>query len=103
MPKALLSVHDKTGLIDFARGLTALGWTVLASGGTARLLREQQLPVTEVADYTRSPEILGGRGRHRHPAPNARAHGQDWSGREVRGDFRGNARGNARREVQRRG
>ncbi len=68
MPKALLSVHDKTGLIDFARGLTALGWTVLASGGTARLLREQQLPVTEVADYTGSPEILGGRVKTLHPA-----------------------------------
>ncbi len=68
MPKAILSVHDKTGLVDFARGLSALGWTLLASGGTARLLRESHLPVTEVADYTGSPEILGGRVKTLHPA-----------------------------------
>ncbi|MFO3797196.1 MAG: hypothetical protein ACK8QZ_07935, partial [Anaerolineales bacterium] len=49
MPLALLSVHDKTGLIPFAQGLVALGWRLLASGGTARLLRENGLTVTEVA------------------------------------------------------
>ena len=68
MPKAILSVHDKTGLVDFARGLAGLGWTLLASGGTARLLRESHLPVTEVAEYTGSPEILGGRVKTLHPA-----------------------------------
>jgi phosphoribosylaminoimidazolecarboxamide formyltransferase/IMP cyclohydrolase len=68
MPKAILSVHDKTGLVDFARGLADLGWTLLASGGTAKLLRENELTVTEVADYTRSPEILGGRVKTLHPA-----------------------------------
>jgi phosphoribosylaminoimidazolecarboxamide formyltransferase / IMP cyclohydrolase len=68
MPKAILSVHDKTGLVDFARGLSALGWTLLASGGTAKLLRQNQLPVTEVAEYTGSPEILGGRVKTLHPA-----------------------------------
>ena len=68
MPKALLSVHDKTGLVDFARGLHGLGWTLIASGGTARLLREAGLPVTEVGDYTGSPEILGGRVKTLHPA-----------------------------------
>ncbi|HZU86727.1 MAG TPA: bifunctional phosphoribosylaminoimidazolecarboxamide formyltransferase/IMP cyclohydrolase, partial [Anaerolineaceae bacterium] len=68
MPKALLSVHDKTGLVEFARGLEALGWQLIASGGTARLLRENSLPVTEVADYTGSPEILGGRVKTLHPA-----------------------------------
>ena len=61
MPKAILSVFDKTGLAEFARGLVDLGWTLLASGGTARLLQQNNLPVTEVADYTGSPEILGGR------------------------------------------
>jgi phosphoribosylaminoimidazolecarboxamide formyltransferase/IMP cyclohydrolase len=40
MPKAILSVHDKTGLVEFARGLTDAGWMMIASGGTARLLRE---------------------------------------------------------------
>src|SRR5574341_1889880 len=68
MPRAVLSVHDKTGLLAFAQGLTALGWTLIASGGTAKLLRENQLLVTEVADYTGSPEILGGRVKTLHPA-----------------------------------
>ena len=71
MPKAILSVHDKTGLIEFARGLAALGWELLASGGTARLLRENGLPVTDVADYTGSPEVLGGRVKTLHPAVHA--------------------------------
>ncbi len=61
MPTAILSVHNKTGLIEFAKGLADLGWTLLASGGTAKLLRENGISVTEVADYTKSPEILGGR------------------------------------------
>ncbi len=68
MPKAILSVHDKTGIVNFARGLADLGWELLASGGTAKLLRENGLPVTEVADYTKSPEILGGRVKTLHPA-----------------------------------
>ncbi len=68
MPKAILSVFDKTGLVEFALGLSKLGWTLLASGGTARLLQENGLPVTEVADYTHSPEILGGRVKTLHPA-----------------------------------
>ncbi len=68
MPNAILSVYDKTGLVDFARGLHVLGWSLLASGGTAKLLRENQIPVTEVADYTGSPEILGGRVKTLHPA-----------------------------------
>lgn len=68
MPTALLSVHNKTGLLDFASGLAALGWTLLASGGTARLLRGKNIKVTEVAEYTKSPEILGGRVKTLHPA-----------------------------------
>lgn len=68
MPKAILSVHDKTNLIPFARGLHELGWTLLASGGTARALRENAIPVIEVAEYTKSPEILGGRVKTLHPA-----------------------------------
>jgi phosphoribosylaminoimidazolecarboxamide formyltransferase / IMP cyclohydrolase len=68
MPTAILSVHNKTGLIDFARGLASLGWTLLASGGTAKLLREDHIHVTEVAEYTKSPEILGGRVKTLHPA-----------------------------------
>jgi phosphoribosylaminoimidazolecarboxamide formyltransferase/IMP cyclohydrolase len=68
MPTAILSVHDKTGIIEFSRELITLGWTLLASGGTAKLLRENNIPVTEVADYTKSPEILGGRVKTLHPA-----------------------------------
>ena len=68
MPTAILSVHDKTGIIEFAKGLTSLGWTLLASGGTAKLLRDNNISVTEVADYTKSPEILGGRVKTLHPA-----------------------------------
>lgn len=68
MPTAILSVHNKTGLIEFAKGLADLGWRLLASGGTAKLLRENDISVTEVAEYTKSPEILGGRVKTLHPA-----------------------------------
>ncbi len=68
MPTAILSVHDKTGLVEFAQGLAHLSWRLLASGGTAKLLRENGLTVTEVAAYTGSPEILGGRVKTLHPA-----------------------------------
>jgi phosphoribosylaminoimidazolecarboxamide formyltransferase/IMP cyclohydrolase len=68
MPQALLSVYDKTGLVDFALNLHRLGWRLIASGGTAKDLRDAQIPVTEVADYTGSPEILGGRVKTLHPA-----------------------------------
>jgi phosphoribosylaminoimidazolecarboxamide formyltransferase / IMP cyclohydrolase len=68
MPTALFSVSDKTGLVDFAQGLHELGWDFLASGGTARVLREAGLPVKDVAEYTGSPEILGGRVKTLHPA-----------------------------------
>jgi len=68
MPTAILSVHNKSGLVQFATGLVDLGWCLLASGGTAKLLRESHIPVTEVAEYTHSPEILGGRVKTLHPA-----------------------------------
>lgn len=71
MPTAILSVYDKTGLLDLGRDLIHLGWTLLASGGTARLLSENNLPVTEVAKYAGSPEILGGRVKTLHPAIHA--------------------------------
>ncbi len=71
MPKALLSVSDKTGLAEFAAGLHRLGWSLLASGGTARAIKQAGLPVTEIADYTGSPEVLGGRVKTLHPAVHA--------------------------------
>lgn len=68
MPKAILSVYDKTNIIDFAINLSSMGWELLASGGTAKLLRENGVAVSEVAEYTKSPEILGGRVKTLHPA-----------------------------------
>jgi len=68
MPKAILSVYFKTGLVEFGRALADMGWELLASGGTARMLKEHAVAVTEVADYTGSPEILGGRVKTLHPA-----------------------------------
>lgn len=68
MPIALLSVSDKSGLVSFAQSLRALGWQLLASGGSAQALRQAGLPVQEVAAYTDSPEILGGRVKTLHPA-----------------------------------
>jgi phosphoribosylaminoimidazolecarboxamide formyltransferase / IMP cyclohydrolase len=68
MPSAILSVHNKTGLVEFANGLIAFGYEFLASGGTAKLLHDNNIQVTEVAEYTQSPEILGGRVKTLHPA-----------------------------------
>jgi len=67
MTTALLSVSDKTGLVDFARGLHALGVRLLSTGGTARLLAEAGLPVVEVAEHTGFPELLDGRVKTLHP------------------------------------
>src|SRR4051812_41155465 len=66
--RALLSVHDKTGLVELARGLVALGWDLVASGSTSATLREAGVPVVEVAEVTGAPEMLEGRGKTLHPA-----------------------------------
>lgn len=66
-PSVILSVFDKSGLVEFGQGLHELGWELVASGGTARLLRENNLPVIEVADLTGAPEMLGGRVKTLHP------------------------------------
>lgn len=68
MSTALLSVSDKRGLVEMARALHELGWDMLASGGTAKALRLAGLPVTDVAEYTGSPEVLNGRVKTLHPA-----------------------------------
>ncbi|MBV5274830.1 MAG: bifunctional phosphoribosylaminoimidazolecarboxamide formyltransferase/IMP cyclohydrolase [Lamprocystis purpurea] len=65
--RALISVSDKTGVIDLARGLAARGVEILSTGGTAALLIEQAIPVIEVADYTGFPEMMGGRVKTLHP------------------------------------
>jgi phosphoribosylaminoimidazolecarboxamide formyltransferase/IMP cyclohydrolase len=66
--RALLSVYDKRGLVDLARGLTALDIEILSTGGTKRVLEENNLPVVPVADVTGFPEILDGRVKTLHPA-----------------------------------
>ena len=67
MPRALLSVSDKTGLADFARELARLGWELVSTGGTARALREAGLPVQDISEITRFPEMLDGRVKTLHP------------------------------------
>jgi phosphoribosylaminoimidazolecarboxamide formyltransferase / IMP cyclohydrolase len=67
MPRALLSVSDKSGLIDFARGLRALDWEIISTGGTAKALRDASIPVRDVAEVTRFPEMLDGRVKTLHP------------------------------------
>ena len=64
---ALLSVSDKTGILEFAQDLHALGIKLLSTGGTAKLLADNGLPVTEVADHTGFPEMLDGRVKTLHP------------------------------------
>lgn len=65
--KALISVSDKTGIVEFAQALHALGVQLLSTGGTAKLLADKGLPVTEVAEVTRFPEMLDGRVKTLHP------------------------------------
>ena len=65
--QALISVSDKTGVLDFARAISALGVNILSTGGTAKLLADNGIKVTEVADYTGFPEMLDGRVKTLHP------------------------------------
>jgi phosphoribosylaminoimidazolecarboxamide formyltransferase/IMP cyclohydrolase len=67
VPAALLSVSDKTGVVDLATRLAALGWDLLSTGGTARALRDAGLTVRDVADVTGFPEMLDGRVKTLHP------------------------------------
>lgn len=65
--RVLASVTDKSGLVEFARGLQTFGATLLTTGGTARLLRENAVEITEVSEYTGFPEMLDGRVKTLHP------------------------------------
>src|SRR5688500_9904166 len=66
--RALLSVSDKSGLVPFARELVQLGWELISTGGTARVLREGGLPVRDISELTGVPEMLDGRVKTLHPA-----------------------------------
>ncbi len=69
--RALLSVSDKTGIVDFARGLVDLGFDIVSTGGTARTLREAGCAVTDVSEVTGHPEMMEGRVKTLHPAVHA--------------------------------
>jgi len=69
--RALLSVSDKQGLVELGRGLVDLGWKLIASGGTGRVLRQAGIAVQDVADLTGFPEALGGRVKTLHPVIHA--------------------------------
>ena len=80
--RALLSVFDKTGLVELGRALSQLGIELVASGGTAKALADDGLPVVEVAELTQSPEMLGGRVKTLHP----RIHGGILARRDLAED-----------------
>jgi phosphoribosylaminoimidazolecarboxamide formyltransferase/IMP cyclohydrolase len=71
MPRALLSVSDKAGLVEFATALVEMGWDLVASGGTSKALQEAGMQVTPVEQLTGMPEMLGGRVKTLHPAVHA--------------------------------
>jgi phosphoribosylaminoimidazolecarboxamide formyltransferase / IMP cyclohydrolase len=65
--RALISVSDKSGILEFAKALSAFGVEILSTGGTAKLFRDNDIPVVEVSDYTGFPEMLDGRVKTLHP------------------------------------
>src|SRR4051812_23037113 len=71
MPRALISVSDKRGVVEFARGLVELGWEIVSTGGTAATLRDGAVPVIEVERLTGFPELLDGRVKTLHPMVHA--------------------------------
>jgi len=71
VPRALVSVSDKSGIVEFAQGLAAMGYELISTGGTADALRRAGLPVREVSDVTGFPEIMDGRVKTLHPAVHA--------------------------------
>ena len=67
MNYALLSVSNKSGIVDFAKSLVGIGYNIISSGGTHAVLQAEGIPVMRVSDYTGSPEILDGRVKTLHP------------------------------------
>ena len=66
--RAIISVSDKAGVADFAKGLSRLGFEVFSTGGTKRVLTEAEVPVKSISEITGFPEILDGRVKTLHPA-----------------------------------
>jgi len=67
METALISVSNKQGIVEFARGLSKLGIKILSTGGTAKLLKKNKIQVKQISDYTKSKEMLDGRVKSLHP------------------------------------
>ena len=65
--RALISVSDKSGVVEFTKGLEALGWEILSTGGTYKVLKENGIKALEVSEYTKSPEMFDGRVKTLHP------------------------------------
>src|SRR3954467_4834250 len=80
--RALISVSDKSGIVELARGLAGLGIELLSTGGTAALLSREGVKVTQVQDFTGAPEILGGRVKTLHP----KVHGGILARRDLASD-----------------
>lgn len=81
--KALISVSDKSGVVDFARSLRNMGWEIIATGGTMKLLEKEGVAVTSISDITGFPEICGGRVKTLHP----KVHGALLGRRDNEGDM----------------
>ncbi len=67
MKRALISVFDKTGIVDFARSLDSMGWEIISTGGTSKKLKEEGIRVTDISDLTKFPECFDGRVKTLHP------------------------------------
>lgn len=65
--RAVISVTDKTGIVEFAKSLSGFGVRILSTGGTARVIRDEGIPVTDISEYTGFPEMLDGRVKTLHP------------------------------------
>jgi phosphoribosylaminoimidazolecarboxamide formyltransferase/IMP cyclohydrolase len=83
VPRALISVSDKRGVIEFAQALAALGWEIVSTGGTAKVLGSAKVPVTPIEKVTGFPEMMDGRVKTLHPA----VHGGLLARRGVKGDL----------------
>ena len=82
-PRALLSVWEKKGIVEFANSLSDLGWTIISTGGTSKKLRESNIDVIDVSEVTNHPEILHGRVKTLHPA----VHGGILARRKIDNDL----------------
>lgn len=65
--KALISVFDKSGIVDFAKSLNSMGWEIISTGGTSKILKEEGIQVKDIADLTKFPECFDGRVKTLHP------------------------------------